>query len=1459
MSKYDPNQPSEYDGIIAKAADSAGVSGSLLRKLIFNESSFNPRAQSKTGPRGLGQFTKATGAAYGLVTDEDFFNPEKSADAAARHLSQLVDKFQGDELKAALAYNQGEGRVGKAQLDAYDKGDFGAISEEGRNYMRKLTDVAQSSRKADLEAFGGITPKAKGIPAEEGLGDIGKARSKVGDTLPESHAFTAPGVDIPKPNKPFAQLYFEEHGETLEDANDRSTFHGFKDAAEAALDNSVAGMAFRASRRDNSFDLFKDILTPTAWNSHQWSPEELEKIRSQVKDPAYIGVVTGGSPENLDALIKMANENYEADAKASTAGLGAKLSAGVLGAAGDPLTYVPIVGQASKGLNIVRKALTVGAQAGVLNVASEGLRTSIAGGDAHYKEALLGGFVFGAGMSALMDGLGKAAGKAVHQPQNEYAPIVGRMEAREAAINSNGVDTSALPAGDHLDYRETSSGVVASPHPTQEGAVVLADGSTLGPTNPLNPLTLDEYKQVAPERSRAGVSLGGFVELGQKLHRSETPEVRGIANDLLRPIVGAADGSNGKFGSTASDIHGRLHNDDRYTYNQLFEAVGAAMRDPEWSTGAFKTSRTGARQEIFKRVALAIERPELQANLTDAEKKVMGVMKDHFDHKRELMERPSIFGNGQAASIFPGSRHKGTYVPNVYSREAKQLYTESLGGADNLQEAIAQSWLTSYHARPEVKKRVDEFLSEEAMAEHKSKVAAAKSKMRLEDNSAFLLDKAEELSDVLKNAVKRTKDREKKLQNTQDRIKAHEDKLEDLRDQLAAKPDSKTLPRRIAEREAMLENQRSLERQNQERLDHTMSLQKETEGRLNAARKAHADAKAKEGETTEAPSNQPPAVTLEMVEAYARKKAYGIAHSDKFNSSSVIEDNLEGLVGIENNSFLEARNLFDSDMPTTLPDGNTFSVNDLRDFDMKHIMPAYDRRVNGDIAIMGGTGKTTKELKDLIVALGKRADSNGKLKGEVKALQDTIKILTGRARRNTDGPVETAIRSLSDLGFVAKNAYMGIQNYTEIAGMLAKGNVGAIFNGVPMVGKWMNRNKALSNTEQRDIANILFGKEFDDTIRPTRQDIIQRMRESSDTNGAVANVVGSIKFATGELAARSPWTKLLNGSGNHILNVARQGFIADMGEAALRGKKVKWAKDHNLKSASVSKEQYEAGLQAFRDHAVLDEATGQFTIKDKRALKNDPRVMSIWRLADRMADDTIMRPHKVSAQDSKAYGAGVKLAMQFKNFTIKSLNARFMRDVARARKDGRALDTALTWMLSMGLAGTYYVGAAHMKAQGLQENQRKEYLKKALAPNMIGYAALSRSAQAGAPMSVVNLIGAPLGFDQGKMVRSTINPKEDTYTPPNKAVKGRQVAGDIMGAIGEQIPGAQWAGSAGAVGLNALGLYKTNNRAEQQDYRTGIMNSLREIVPNDPLTQQMILHTFNEMGVNYDESRGKKH
>lgn len=1309
---YDKTKPSEYDGLFQKAADEHGVSYDLLRKLAFNESGFNPKAKSPTGPLGLMQFTKGTAAGLGLkVTggdDDERFNPELAVDAAARHLSDLVRKYDGDELKAALAYNQGEGRNGAPQMQAYDRGDWASISEEGRNYMRKLLDVANSPRKGDLEAFGGITPKAKGIPAEDAFAGIGKA-GRVGTELPQSTGFKLEGVEQQAPAVPFTKDFYDKHGTTVEEYENRSTFFGIKDTTSAELHNSLLGVAFNAARFDDSFDIFKDAITPTRWNSTTWTTEQLERIRNEVKDPNYINVVTGGDPENLDDLIKLANENAAMAAKTQGAGVGAQLVGGIVGAGVDPLSYVPLVGVAGKGLKVVNKAFVVGAQSAALGAVSEAVRTSVAGGEAHYQDAILGGLMFGAGMSAIADGVSAALGRVrAGQVSNDFDRMATRLEARESAFQAGGEDLTRMPT-EGRSFDGEHAGVNYSPLETEPGAVVLPQGQILSDTNPINPQTLQEFEQVNPERAARGISLGGFTEIGLKTLRSENPTVRSIARDLVRSPTGMESGSNGKFGSTASDIKERLHSLNQRTYNLLYDAVRTAMKDPEFSTGGVKMSRKEVRQEIYKRAALAIERPELQSGLTKGERKVMDILKQHFDLKRELMENPAIFGNVKARSIFPGSRHNGTYVPNVYDRAIK-LYMVSRYGNEGLQRAIAESWLTSYRARPEVKARVDEYLME-------------------------------------LNGLKTVQE-----------------------------------------------------------------------------------------------------VTPDMVQKHAMDKAYGISHTDQFTTSSIIDENLEGLVGIENNNFLEARNMFDSDMAVTLPDGSTFSVNDLRTYDMADILPAYDRRVDGDVAIMGGSGKTTKELKDEIMALDKQSEGNGSLKGEVEALKDTVKILTGRARMNPEGAFGTILRSMTDLAFFAKNFYMPYQNFTEVAALWSKGNTSAVLHGIPLLNDWVSRRKPMSGSEIKEIHGMVFGKELDQLMRPGREDHIRRLRESTDTNAVVANVVGTIRFGTQELSARSPWTMLLNGTSNYIIDAARQGVLGDVAGAALAGKGSKFGKANYLKSASVSPEQWKGIKQLFRDHATRD-ADGKFTIRDKQAFANDPRTMDLWRLADKVADETILRPHKVSSQDTKAYGAAVKMVMQFKNFVIKSLNSRFVRLFYDATKNNRAIDSALTAIISMGLAGGYYVAQAHLKAYGLQEHKRKEYLKNALDPKMIAHASLSRSSHLGAPLSVYDMIGGLFGNDTYQYTRSTVLPKEKTERDRNKAWTGKEVAGNIVGAISNQVPVVGLVGNIGSTVMNASTLLSSDGKQSEVEFRTGVFNSMRELVPNDPLTQQLIMHIFEEQGI----------
>ncbi len=1165
-----------------------------------------------------------------------------------------------------------------------------------------------------LSGAGGITPKTPPVSANvfDALTEGLKAKPKValGENLPGVTGMNIEGQEPEAPNESFGEMFYKSTGETLDQRADRSTWFGFGGAAEAEVKNSLVGVAVRAGQTEDSLDVIGDVFNPARWNNHKWSREELDQIRNAGVLPQYYGVITGGSPQNLTELINLALENQKLDAERAKAGTGAKLAAGVIGAGVDPLTYVPIAGQVGKGGKLVNKMFTVAAQAGALAGASEIARTSVAGGDAHVAEAIMGGALFGGGMTAIGDALGKVLGKST----NEFAGPATRLEARETARNVDGQDLSRLPIQEG-EQTFSHQGVKFADVPNEPGSVRLEDGSILIGENPLNPKTRQVFDEVIePERAAAGVNLGGLTEIGLKLLRSENPEIRGLAADLVRSPTGMQSGASGKIGTTASDVFERLRAVDHRFYNDIDDAVTEALKDPYFQTAFWRDS--GAfRQDIYQRVSMAIEdgSGNLKAELTPGELKVYDLLKNQFDAKREMMENPAMFGRVDAKSIFPGSRFKGTYVPHVYSNQMKELYIKELGSTEALQEAIKKSWLTSYASRPEVKARVDEALME-------------------------------------------------------------------------------------------------------------------------------------------ADPNLTPEGLAAAVDKYATDKAYGISHTDLFERSSVMEENINGLVGLENNSFLEARNLFDSDMSIILPNGQPFSVNSLREWDMDKIVPAYNRRVNGDIAIMAGTGKTTKEMKDAVETLMNRAGDDGKLKGEASTLRDTLKILTGRARRDgaDDAAFSTVMRTMTDLSFFAKNAYMGVQNLTEIGGMLARGNVRAMLHGVPMFRDLAFRNKKVGASEIKDLHNVIFGKELDDSIRPSKQDVIDRLRAYSALSKPSATALGTAKYYTGELAVRSPFTKVLNGTTNYLLDAGRQGFLSDIVEHSLTGSKRKFD-DRWLKTAGISDEQWK-GIKSLIRESVTRGPDGKYTIKDKKAFSQDPRAMDLWRMGDTIADETLLRPHKLSNMNAKAYGPLAKTVLQFKNFVIKSINGRTMRTFYNATKNNRAMDAALSTVMSMGLAGMYYMAQAHIKAYAMQDGRDREYLKQALNPTMIGYAALSRSSHLGGPLGVANILGGIAGYEDTKMLRSSILPRSPTEKPERAITYGAANSDPVMNVVGnflEQVPAFGYAANVGASAYNLAGYLKADTRVNERDYMTGMYNTFRELVPNDPITQKLLLGTFEEQGI----------
>src|SRR5699024_428147 len=222
-------------------------------------------------------------------------------------------------------------------------------------------------------------------------------------------------------------------------------------------------------------------------------------------------------------------------------------------------------------------------------------------------------------------------------------------------------------------------------------------------------------------------------------------------------------------------------------------------------------------------------------------------------------------------------------------------------------------------------------------------------------------------------------------------------------------------------------------------------------------------------------------------------------------------------------------------------------------------------------------------------------------------LKEVVKILTGRSRRDPEGALATMARSLNDLSYAAKNAYMGLQNYTEIAAMIGRGGIDSLARSIPSLGRFMSKKNKLNAKEASEVHSMLFGKELDDHIIPKRADVIERLRMGGASEGA-AKVVGNIKWATGKIAARMPMSRVMVGTTNHIVKSARIKTLGDIAAHVHTGKK-SIVSDGMRKSAGINDAQWSDIKSFMKEHTVRDPKSGEITFTNKEAMRTDPRAM----------------------------------------------------------------------------------------------------------------------------------------------------------------------------------------------------------------------------------------------------------
>jgi membrane-bound lytic murein transglycosylase D len=132
--------------------------------LAMIESGFNNRAYSWAHAAGPWQFIEGTGRLYGLHNDwwcDERRDPVKATRAAARHLKDLYNAFDGDWYLAVAAYNAGSGKIRRA-VEMYETRDFWELSRgsylkpETKNYLPKLLAALLIAKEPEKYGFSAL-------------------------------------------------------------------------------------------------------------------------------------------------------------------------------------------------------------------------------------------------------------------------------------------------------------------------------------------------------------------------------------------------------------------------------------------------------------------------------------------------------------------------------------------------------------------------------------------------------------------------------------------------------------------------------------------------------------------------------------------------------------------------------------------------------------------------------------------------------------------------------------------------------------------------------------------------------------------------------------------------------------------------------------------------------------------------------------------------------------------------------------------------------------------------------------------------------------------------------------------------------------------------------------------------------------------------------------------------------
>lgn len=400
--------------------------------------------------------------------------------------------------------------------------------------------------------------------------------------------------------------------------------------------------------------------------------------------------------------------------------------------------------------------------------------------------------------------------------------------------------------------------------------------------------------------------------------------------------------------------------------------------------------------------------------------------------------------------------------------------------------------------------------------------------------------------------------------------------------------------------------------------------------------------------------------------------------------------------------------------------------------------------------------------------LGK-SEINLKTKNEqTEALRAYFADYYGRSMRdpNEGDTVASAFYDVArNLTFFTKNAFMGFLNHFETAEAIKGFGASFIIKSIPGVErKLADWSKGVYTAEDRHaILNQVFGNELQ--RRQTWREINNRNIERFTRNKTDPLHVGMAKVVAGTAyaAGNSPFTRYLAHSQNSIVSTARGDFLGDLVRYAHEGgKRGMFLSDSVLNRLGLKADKRFSNLVKALKNSTKVTPEGGIKIKDQEYFdlieRDMNNLMTLRRLGDYVASEVIQRDNLTDTflWRGNQKSPWMNLLTQFKSFAIRSYNKRLAKSALRAA-EGDALGQFLTVALSGALGTAGYIGQSCLAMSGMNDEQRKNYLKYSLGVDswnkmgakelaMVGLNGIMRSSVFAMPALIANMAGFNTGI-----------------------------------------------------------------------------------------------------------------